>query len=161
MKEIKTEEWTPKQLQHHRLSGSALLCVACRKKGHSTKSRNIDASSELQCADCKRCKSRAEFDQQNLKDKQKKEKAGASYTLVCSSCKPRERDLIKKLDTLHAGLCPRSCGTQLFRHSESCKARFRVRVTEEDLKFLTFRAQYEGRYALTDVAYYRRLGVLL
>ena len=130
MNEVEKEGWTRGQLKHHRLSGSLLVCAGCKKAGHSTKGRSAAAQSDPQCAACRRCKSRNDFDKKDLNNKHQKEKAGTSFTLVCSPCKTRERELIKKLDTLHAGMCPRSCGTQLFRHSDSCKAKFRVRITE-------------------------------
>ena len=84
-----------------------------------------------------------------------------AYTLVCLPCKDREQQLKTKIEQLHAGFCPRSCGTQLFRHAVGCKARFKVRLSVDDLQFMCFRDGNKTKYVLTDVAYYERLGVLV
>ena len=147
-KQIAEEQWTPKQLQRNRLSGTKLHCAMCRKAGNR------------ECAACGICKNRSDYSKQDLNDKQKKEKSGASYMLVCTPCKAKEAALISKLDMLDARLCPRSCGTQLFRHADKCKTKLRVRFTRDELEFLTFRATNVRKYFVTDVAYYMRLGVI-
>ncbi len=76
-------------------------------------------------------------------------------------CKARERHLVQKLEQLDARVCSRNCGTQLFRHSERCKVKFKIRLTLEDLQFLRFQRMNETKYHLTDLAYYKRLVVLL
>ena len=149
-----------KQLQHNRLTGMELICGACAQIGGVAKGRKIANPGEQDCAACQCRKTRANFDKKDLNNKQVKEKAGSSYTLVCLECKARERELLTRLESLDARLCPRSCGTQLFRHAEKCRAKFRVRLTEEDLEFLSFRPGTRTKYFVQDVAYYRKLGVL-
>ena len=80
--------------------------------------------------------------------------------LACNTCKEKDDAITDKLDMLDARLCPRSCGIQLFRHSEKCKAKLRIQLTREELDFLTFRPAKVTKYFLTDVDYYMRLGVI-
>ena len=61
---------------------------------------------------------------------------------------------------LDARLCPRSCGTQFFRHAEKCKIKFLVKLTREELDFLTFRPTKVTNYFLTDADYYMRFDVI-
>ena len=134
--------------------------MTCTKAGGTTQGRRLQNLGEQECAACKLRKKLVDFQKQDLNDKQKKEKAGASYRLVCTKCKARQTDLVNRVEQLDVRLCPRSCGTQVFRHSERCKAKFRVRLTEEDLEFLSFRPGNVTKYWVRDVAYYRRLGVI-
>ena len=154
MEAIASEPWTAKQIEHHHCRGDKLVCKACVGAGKTR--YNIEVHD---CKACKEAKARSHFKGQDLKDQKKKVKAGETYTLVCLACKSREEDLTGKLDQLNAHTC-RKCFAGSRWHKETCTATFKIRVTEDDLKFLTFRSQYIDRYRLKDAAYYMRLGVL-
>ena len=74
--------------------------------------------------------------------------------------RPRTRNQTE-IEQLDARQCPRSCGTQLFRHADGRKAKIKVRLSVDDLQFMSFRTVNKGKYALQNVAYYERLGVLM
>ena len=154
-KSISTEAWTTSQVDDHQRRSNRLICKACKEEGRTSKHAGQET-----CAACKQDKTRNNFTTQDLKDLKKKEKAGSTYTLVCVPCKGREAALRNKLEELDARTCRFSCGTQLFRHAARCKAKFNVRLTEDDLNFMCFRQSNEKKYHLKDLDYYKRLGVL-
>ena len=143
-------------MEHQRIRGDKLMCKVCAGKGKTTKNAGT-----FECAACHESNTRSSFSGQDLKDQQKKKKAGSVYTLVCLPCKDREERLKTKLEQLDARLCHRSCGTHLFRHADGCKAKYKLRLSVNDLQFMSFRTMNKSKYHLQDVAYYERLGVLI
>jgi hypothetical protein len=156
MEKAANETWTRKQVENQRTRKDKLMCKACVGEGKTTK-----AADAFECAACHESKTRSSFNGEDLKNQQKKKKTGSVYTLVCLPCNDREKRLKTKLDQLDARLCHRSCGTQLFRHADGCKAKYKLRLSVNDLQFMSFRTVNKTKYHLQDVAYYERLGVLM
>ena len=131
-------------MSHHRFRGNRLLCKACRNRGLTTRDTGLH-----RCEACKKDLARNAFDGQKLKDKHKKDKAGAVHTLVCEACATKEKALIAKL-TRSTKLC--TCKhRQPLGHEQKCRLypngyAGHDKLSLEDLRFLKFRASHVKKY---------------
>ena len=138
------EGWTKDDLKNHRLRQDRLLCRACRNRGLTTRDTALH-----KCEACKKDLARNAFDKQRLNDKQKKEKKGAVYTLVCEACTTKENTLIGKL-TRSKKLC--TCKhRQPLGHEQKCRLYpsgyvGHDQLSLEDLRFLKFRASHVKKF---------------
>ena len=157
MKNIGEQDWTPKEIDHHRFYKTPLICTECRGKVHTKRDAFF-----FECAACSKAQGRVLYSKKDLNNNQTKNKAGKPYTLVCLACKEREEELVERLDSIDARNCPRRppCGSSEFRHKDRCTAKFKARLSSDDLEFMSLRRGHREKYPLADLAYYERLGVL-
>ena len=148
------QKWSDRQLRSYRTNATGAVCLQCRDSGRTRKSKGT-----FQCAACRLDKTRGDFAGEDLKNKQKKEKAGDEYTLVCEPCKTRETHIKGVLDQLNGRLCKR-CRSSMYKHKEDCTVQYKAKITKEDLEFFGFRWTNRTHYDTSNVPYYERLGVI-
>ena len=111
---------------------------------------------------CQTDQGRELFGGEDLKNQKKKQNSNAKYTLVCLPCKDRERKIVAVLDSLGALPCL-SCHSSTWRHKTTCKfvQKTNLRVSEADLVWLRFREKHRDHPRVTELSYYKELGLLL
>ena len=151
------EDWKQHEIENSRRGKSCLICKACKQKGCTKRSHGMQ-----ECVACKQTLGRTFFNGEDLKKQKKKEKAHASYTLVCIACKERERQILQTIDELKGKPC-RRCYTSTWRHMLNCPAMkvTKLRLSRNDLEWLKFRARHRSSPFLTDLKYYEDIGVLV
>jgi len=153
-KNIAAEKWEADEV--HSTKISKLLCVPCRASGITKRSTDL-----FECVGCAyHTRGKVELGREHFEKKVLNNAKTQGNPLVCLRCKAREDSILEKLDTLkNRGTCP--C-TSTWRHEAGCKflRKNRVRISENDLKWMLFRKKnYVAR--VQEIEYYRDLGVLI
>ena len=157
MKQIEAEGWTQTEIENSRRGLTSLLCQACKGSGSTKRSQDMK-----ECAACRQSLGRTFFNGEDLKNQKKKEKAKATYTLVCISCKQREQRILDTIEELKANPCLR-CHSTTWRHKSNCRAmkETKLRLSRNDLEWLKFRPKIRSSAFVTDIEYYEAIGVLI
>jgi hypothetical protein len=156
-KPIGAEKWTKSQVQNHLYRGDQLRCSACSTTAKGT-GRTIRDAKLYPCAACKDNKGRSEYEKSHLDQSRRDNK----YTLACIKCKEREDRILVTIEALDARICRSSCSAT-WRHRPGCSTlrKSKLRVKEEDLKWLQFREKHRNSARVTDIAYYKEAGLLV
>ena len=141
------EGWKGYQIDDSRRKGSALLCLSCKREGHTEKDSNL-----YLCKGCKQSQARGKFDGKSLNHWKTAQKNTRDYILLCLVCAEKEQRILAKLSCNDARLC--KC-KQPLGHSDRCPVHpgshsgWNKGVTLQDLRSLQYREKFVKKFNIS------------